>query len=178
MARTRPLIGATFGLLYVLVNAGALGAAATVLRVIAVIAYAGLLVVALRAPAPRLDGAQHAGTGGFTRGYWFIVAAEVIALFAGNALLAGPLERPQAVLPWVTTVVGVHFLALARVWHAASIGWLGGALALCGAFGLVLAWSTEATAWIAAVAGVLPGAILLAGSWWAVASGRRQHQEA
>lgn len=95
---------------------------------------------------------------------WSIVAAEVVAVVAGIAVLNGPLGLPRAVLPWVTFVVGVHFLGLVRGWKAPSLSWLGAGMALCGASGLVAAALGAPTAAIAAVAGVAPGALLLAGS--------------
>jgi hypothetical protein len=81
-------------------------------------------------------------------------------------LLRGPLALPLAVLPWITFVVGVHFLGLARVWSAPSLAWLGAAIAACGVLGLVVAAIGAGEAVVAAVAGVVPGLILLAGSWW------------
>lgn len=168
------LIGATFGLVYVLVNAGVLpGPVALVLRVLAGLLYAGLVVVVVRAGRP----SRGPGGGGmrFSRGYWVVVGGEVAAFIIGNAVLSGPLERPEAVLPWVTTVVGVHFLLLAKVWRSASIGWQGGALTLCGMVALVLAFSSATPAAIATVAGVVPGFLLLAGSWWGATLGIARH---
>lgn len=142
------LIGATFGLVYVLVNAGALpGPVALVLRVLAAVAYAGLVVVVVVVRAGRPSGGPGGGGVRFSRGYWVVVGGEVAAFVVGNAVLSGPLERPEAVLPWVTTVVGVHFL--------------------------VLAFSSATPAAVATVAGVVPGFLLLAGSWWGALAVRR-----
>jgi hypothetical protein len=47
-----------------------------------------------------------------------LVVAEVIAIVAGIAALNGPLDLEDGVLPWVSLVVGTHFLALARIWRA------------------------------------------------------------
>ena len=166
------LIGATFGLVYVLVNAGALpGPVALVLRVLAAVAYAGLVVTVFRLGRP----SPGSGGGGvrFSRGYWVVVGAEVAAFIIGNAVLSGPLGRPEAVLPWVTTVVGVHFLVLARVWRTASIAWQGAALSACGVLALVLAFSSAGPVAIATVAAVVPGFLLLAGSWWGVLAIKR-----
>jgi len=160
------IIGATFGLVYVLVNAGAFGmAVAVVLQVLAVAVLVGLLVVLFRPGA----GAGEVQTDPvrFSRGYWIILLAEVLAVFGGNLVINLVLELPAAVLPWVTFVVGVHFLGLARVWSAPSLTVVGGALAVCGLVGFAIAAIGGPAAAVAAVAGVLPGFVLLGGSWFA-----------
>ena len=62
-----------------------------------------------------------------------------MAIALGLAVLNGRLHAPQAAVTWVSLVVGVHFLALAVLWKLAFFHWLGAAIALCGAVGLVLA---------------------------------------
>ena len=84
----------------------------------------------------------------FGRGYWFVVAAEFIALYLGVRVLGGPLDAPEAGVAWVSLVVGVHFLALAAVFGERYFHWLGGMISL--------------------IAGVLPGAVLLGFGWWGV----------
>jgi hypothetical protein len=64
-------------------------------------------------------------------------------------------------------VVGLHFVALGRIWHQASLAWVGGVVALCGAVGFALALRGAPDPAIAVAAGIAPGAALLAGSWWA-----------
>ena len=169
------LIGAVFGTIYVVVNAGALGApAGPLLQVVGVAALVGLLVVMFRSrPAPPAAAAGNAV--GFGRWYWVVVAAEVVAFFAGTAVLRGPLALPLAILPWITFVVGVHFLGLAKVWSAPSLMWLGAGLAACGVIGLLVAVIGAGEAVVAVIAGVAPGLLLLGGSWWgAVRGGREQ----
>ncbi|GAA3050694.1 hypothetical protein GCM10010464_13780 [Pseudonocardia yunnanensis] len=167
------LIGAVFGTIYVVVNASALGApVGTLLQVVGVAALVGLLVFMFRSrPAP---GAAAGNAVGFSRWYWAVVAAEVVAFFAGTAVLRGPLDLPLAVLPWVTFVVGVHFLGLAKVWSAPSLLWLGAGLAACGLLGLLVAVTGAGEAVVAVVAGVAPGLILLGGSWWGAIRGGRE----
>jgi hypothetical protein len=167
------LIGAVFGTIYVVVNAGALGGpVGPLLQVVGVAALVGLLIVVFRSrPAPAAAAAG--GAVGFGRGYWAVVAAEVVAFFAGTAVLRGPLALPLAVLPWITFVVGVHFLGLAKVWSAASLAWLGAGLAACGVLGLVVAVIGAGEAVVAVVAGVAPGLLLLGGSWWGALRGSR-----
>jgi hypothetical protein len=161
-------IGAAFGLVYVVVNAGALPSpVGPVLRVLGVVAFVGVLLALSRAGQARSgDGA--AG-GGFGRGYWLVVTAEVVAIAVGNVLLNGALDLPQGVLPWISFVVGVHFLGLAKVWGAPSLAWLGGGIAVLGALGLSLASAGASEAAVASIAGIGPGALLLAGSAWGAA---------
>lgn len=154
------LVGTVFGLVFVLANTGSLATApATVLRVLAVLA-AVAVVLLLRTgrggPQPERPG----GTG-FGRGYWLVVLAEVVALFAGINVLTRVLDAPQAGVAWVSTVVGVHFVALGRVWSEPFFARLGAALLLCGVAGLALAAAGSGDAAIDVVAGVLPGGLLL-----------------
>lgn len=168
------VIGAAFGLVYVVVNAGALPSpAGPLLTVLGVVAFVGVLLALRRAGQARSgDGA--AGRG-FGRGYWLVVMAEVIAVGAGNVLLNGPLDLPQGVLPWISFVVGVHFLGLANVWDEPSLAWLGGGIATLGALGLGLASAGASEAAIASIAGIGPGALLLAGSIWGASREGRDH---
>jgi hypothetical protein len=50
------------------------------------------------------------------RGYWKVVATEVIAIVAGNAAL-GASGRAAYIPAWTLLVVGVHFLPLARLFR-------------------------------------------------------------
>jgi len=101
-AKLGSVIGASFGLIFVLVNTGSLPAAVAVLfRVLAVIAFIAVLiavVVAGRRPTPA--GVDRPAAGGFTLGYWLVVVAEVGAIAAGLVVLNGPLHAPQAAVAW------------------------------------------------------------------------------
>jgi hypothetical protein len=167
-AHTGLLIGAMFGMIFVLVNARGLpSAVALVLRGLAILAFVGLVIVVAtgrgQAP-PRPDG------GGITFGrrYGLVVMAEVIAIVAGLSVLNQVLEAPEAGVAWIAVVVGVHFIALARVWRAMQIRWLGVALSVLGAAGLVLAALGASDDAIATVSGVGSGVVLLGGCWWSV----------
>jgi hypothetical protein len=161
------LIGSLFGLVFVEVNSGALPTGvATLLRVVGVLAFL-LVLVGLRRPSHPTEVGQPVGIG-FGRGYWVVVAAEVIAIVAGVWLLGGPLDTPEAGVAWVALVVGLHFVALAVVWAQRIFGWLGGSIAVCGVLGLVLAFSDAPKAAIHSVGGVLPGALLLGFAVWGV----------
>ena len=101
--------------------------------------------------------AAAASRGGFTRGYWLVVAGEVVALAAGLALINGPLAAPKAAVAWVSFVVGVHFVALALVWHLRLFHALGVAPGVCGLLGLVLATTGSTASAINLTAGGCPG---------------------
>lgn len=180
------LIGGAFGFIYVEVNAGALpGAAAWAVRVLGVVALAALLLAARRrsvdAAARGTDtegdvvpgaGTRHdtgpSGARGpaFGRGYWIVVVVEFLAIFAGVRLLAGPLDRPEAGVAWVSLVVGVHFFALAVHFARRFFHVLGAAIALSGVVGLVIDFAGGSAAVVAVVAGIIPGAILMAFAGW------------
>jgi hypothetical protein len=94
------------------------------------------------------------------------VAAEVLAIWFGLALLNGPLRTPPAAVAWVSSVVGAHFIALALVWRNPLFRWLGTALLGCGLVSLVLAARGTDPGLIDLVGGILPGAILLGFGLW------------
>ncbi len=159
-------VGAVFGVVFVVVSTGALGRPATVaLRLLAVGVFMTCAVGVVRA-------SRAARTGDpvrFGRGYWAVVAGEVVLLFAGRYVLIGPLDRPEAAVPWLTLVVGVHFFPLAVVLRAGIDHLLGIVLTGCGMAGLGLAFAPGDTATATALtAGVIPGFLLLAASLWGV----------
>lgn len=158
------LIGAVFGLVFVVVNSDELGQpAATVLRLAGLAASVGVVVAVFRAPRVSVRPEQQF----FGLRYWLLVAGEVVAIAAGLAVLNGPLDASYAGVAWVALVVGVHFLPMGRMFGVGLFRPLGLALAACGAVGLVLAASGAGEPAVAAVGGVLPGALLLGFSWWA-----------
>jgi hypothetical protein len=157
------LIGAAFGLVFVLVNTGPLPTAlAVALPVIAVVAFVAVLL-AVRRPG---EATGRPATDGFGRGYWLVVAAEVVGIAAGLVLLNGPLDAPQAAVAWVAFVVGAHFFGLAVIWKQAFFHWLGAAILACGLIGLLLAAAGASDATIDLTAGVLPGGLLLGFGLW------------
>ena len=163
--RLGSLIGGIFGLIYVEANAGPLPEPwRLVLRVVAGVAFAGLIVLLALARGTHTSadtGAQR----GFGRPYWLVVAGEAAAIPAGAALLNGPAGLPHAVVAWVSVVVGVHFVALAAIWRLRLFRSLGAAIALCGIAGLTAAAVGAPPAVIAVVGGVLPGVLLLAAGY-------------
>ncbi|QII05580.1 hypothetical protein BH93_09510 [Rhodococcoides fascians A25f] len=159
------IIGAVFGLVFVFVNSDTFPTTLTVgVRVVAVVALVVVLLAVWRvqpAPAPE-DGAR----GGFGRGYWVVVAVEVVAIFGGLAIINGPLDAPQAAVAWISTVVGVHFVALALVWKLRFFTGLGVALTALGVLALILAAAGAADSSIDAIGAILPGFLLLGFALW------------
>jgi hypothetical protein len=157
-----PAIGGTFGLVYIVVNLRVLPNAASLpLRILAVVVFVGVLA-GLRRPAP--DSSPHVE---FGRDYRLVVAAEVVAGIGGSVLLTVDFGLSNAGLPWISFVVGLHFLGLAKVWKTPSLALVGAAIAVLGAVGLAIAIAHGTETAVALVAGVGPGVLLLGGSAWA-----------
>jgi hypothetical protein len=160
------LVAGAFGLVYVLVNTGPLPSAAAVpLRIGAVIVFVAVLV-SLRRPPPQPAAGTPAQRAVVGPGYWLVVAVEVVALVAGLRVINGVLDAPQAGVAWISLVVGLHFVPLGFLFREPFFYWLAGAIAACGAIGLVLAVAGASKAPIAAISGVIPGALLLASGLW------------
>ena len=166
--RLGSMVGATFGLIYVLINAGELPLALRLpLRLAGAVAFLAVLVAVcrIRGVAPT-DGAVAGRAGGFGRSYWLVVAAEAAALWAGLAVLNGPLHAPHAGVAWVSTVVGAHFFAIAVVFGQRFFHVIGAAIMACGVVGLLLVAGDAGVRLVATVSGIIPGALLLASGWW------------
>ncbi len=155
------LIGASFGLVFVLVNATGLPVVlATTLRAAAVAAFVVVVLGFLRT-AQDLRRAGRARPAGFTRFYWFVVLIEALALFGGLAVLRQ--VEPAAALGWIALVVGVHFFPLARLWPEGrrQLVAIATAMTALGVIGLVLAFSTRDAGLVGVVSGVGSGLVLL-----------------
>lgn len=155
------LIGASFGVVFVLVNAAGLPAAVAVpLRILAVTAFAVVLVAFLRTLS-ELRAADRPHPAGFTRAYWVIVAVEGIALFGGLAVLRQ--VEPAAALGWIALVVGAHFFPLARLWREGrnQLVSIATAMTILGVAGLVLAFTLHDAVLVAVVSGIGSGVVLI-----------------
>ncbi len=134
--RTRPIgsiIGAVAGLIFVLVNAGAVPAS-LVWRIAAAVAFAAIAwFVALR--GPEID--QTPPSRAAIRTYWTSVAALVVAIPIGATVISQVLHKPNAVLVWVVFVVGMHFVPFSRAFGLAVFGWLSVSLIVVAAVGAV-----------------------------------------
>jgi hypothetical protein len=169
------IIGGTFGLVFVWVNAGPpLGTALSdALRIAAAIAFAvaAILLATLRRRGGGHDRtSRHAAAPNrrlFRKRYWRIVGAEAALLIAGRVVLVAVHAPQESFVAWIALVVGVHFVAFAAfgVWDA-GVRVTGWSLTGLGLLGLPLS-ATPALPWVPAVSGVLSGVTLLAGtlSW-------------
>ncbi|GGG15495.1 hypothetical protein GCM10007304_31960 [Rhodococcoides trifolii] len=158
------IIGGAFGLVFVLVNTGSLpGAVAMALGLLAVLAFVAVVVAVWRVPRARPSGPVR---GGFGKGYWIVVAIEVVAIFGGLRLISGPLNVPDAAVAWIAFVVGVHFFALAAVWKLSFFRVLAIGLTVCGVAGLAAAFAGGPVALIDVIGAVIPGALLLGFALW------------
>lgn len=162
------LIGAGFGLAFVLANAGPplSSTVGMVLRVLAVAALVAIVVLAgvlSRRPAP--PAAAEAGPApAFRFGpfYGVVVLVEVVLIFGGAQVLR-LLEAPgQTTIAWIALVVGLHFLPLAWYWRMREILAAALYISAMGAAGLVMV-AVGAVAWTPFVSGVLTGLGILAG---------------
>lgn len=93
--------------------------------------------------------------------YWIIVAAESVALFCGLYLINGVWGHPEAGVAWVATVVGVHFVVLARAWRMPDFHRLGAAQTALGLAGFAIHALDGPDTAISMVAGVGSGVALL-----------------
>lgn len=172
-ARSGPLVGAVFGLVFVLANAGALPSlVAALLQGIAFAVFVAIMLTQCHRPGRPAAQVEASGRA-FGRSYWIVVAGEVSAIVLGLIVLAGPLDTPQAAVAWISLVVGLHFFALATVWQQPLMRVLGAGIAACGAVGLVLAATGASDAAIAVTAGVVPGVLLLVSSLYGGTRDRR-----
>lgn len=158
-ARLGSLIGAIAGAAFIFINSGETDAAGPV-RIIGLISFvAALQWGVLRAP----DSPTPEPPPGARRTYFLSVAAEIIAIPIGAAIINRVFERPELTVLWVVAVVGMHFLPFAEAFGEPVFRLLGAALVLIAATGAIVGVTTgsaSAPAWFAVVA----GATLLAAS--------------
>lgn len=148
-------IGAIGGLLFVVINAGPIGApAATIVRIVGVVAFCLVLFLIRTRTSGRADGP--APSRAALRTYWMCVAAEVVAIPVG-ALVLRLLHQSVLTLVWVVFVVGVHFLPFARAFGVRLFAALGVGLVVVAVAGAVaaLADGAVAVAWTAVAAGAV-----------------------
>ena len=157
--RTGSRVGSVGGVLFVLLNAGVAGSpAATVLRVVGVAAFAGVLWLAVLRPGAPRSGSPPSRAA--LRTYLLCVLGEAVAIPLGAQVLTRALERPDLVLPWVVVVVGVHFAPFARTFGVPLFGRLAVALVALGLVGGVLTVLLGPV--VAGLTGVVAGFVLLA----------------
>lgn len=104
------------------------------------------------------------------RGYWLTVAVEVVLIVAGNLLLAA-VGRPDYDAAWTLFVVGVHFVPLAKIFHARGLAIAGvvAAVVAVAAAGIGLASDLAPSA----VAGAGGGVVFIGYAGWVLGRGRQ-----
>lgn len=175
------LVGGTGGLVFVVANTHSpLDTAVSVtLRILAAVGL--IVVVALCGFAGRPSGRERSlserrlaedQSSWYGRGFWLVVAGE-LALFQAGFQVLRVLDAPsQSRVAWIALVVGLHFVAFARLWREPSIALVGVIAFFLGAAGLAMS-DTSAVDWAPFVSGVLSGFVLLTGSLVAVIAGVR-----
>ena len=174
------LIGAGFGLLFLIINTvqfSILGR--TLVIAVGVIVFVGIAVLAVRGLLRKRCGGGRLGESGergpreppFGRAYWIIVLIELVLLFAGTRLLAS-LGHSELGVAWVAVVVGTHFYALGRVFGLDRFHVLATVVTLCGIGGFI-AFFAAAPAFIPVISGVISGFVLLAFAIWALIPAER-----
>lgn len=162
-ARVGALIGAVGGLAFVVFNAWPLGQPWTnVAIVIAVVWFLWDVFAIMRVPedpnAVRPDARQ-------MQAFWIVVALEVVLIIGGTQLAIRVLDLPSASLPWVATVLGVHWLVFRLVFREEVFLWLGWFTLTCGLVGLMVALTgvagSDALAATAIASGLIVGVVLL-----------------
>ncbi|MFE5559990.1 hypothetical protein [Streptomyces sp. NPDC056544] len=158
-----------FGLVFVLVHAGALPTAAALpVCALGTASFTWLFVALRRVRTPPAGGGGGAVPRRFGRSFFLVVAAEVAVAVAGFLVINLVFHAPRAAAPWLSLVVGLHFFGLAAIWRMPSLRLLAASTAACGAAGLVLAACGASLAVIATASGVAPGALLLGSVWWSL----------
>lgn len=104
------------------------------------------------------------------RGYWVTVAIEVVLIVGGNLLLAA-LGHPTYDAAWTLFVVGVHFVPLARIFHARGLALTGVATAVVAVAAACLGFASEVAP--SATAGAGGGVVFIGYAAWTLGRGHR-----
>ena len=165
--QTRPvgsIIGAIAGLVFVLLNAGAVPDP-LIWRIAAVAAFAAVmsfLVLRGRVATPEPPSRTA------LRIYGLSVLAMVVAIPVGASVISNVLDRPNAVVVWMVFVVGAHFWPFARAFGLPFFRWLSASLVMVSILGAVPALasnSATAAGWTGIVAGFVLTLFSAIGPW-------------
>lgn len=161
-ALTGALVSAVFAIAWAMWGASGLSSgAATAIRIVAVLAGLALIgrAVVLRPGGPR---ATDEGSVFSSAAYRWIVAAEIVALFGGGAVLNAT-GHSSYTIAWFALIVGAHFLSFGRVFWSGF--YLIGSVLVAGALaGTITGLAGGSAAAVRAVTGLIAAADLLAGS--------------
>jgi hypothetical protein len=159
-ARIGALIGAVGGVLFIVFSAGVLPSPwSTITVATGIFGFLWVVWLILRVPddpdAYQPDARQ-------MQAFWIVVALEVVAIFAGSNVAIHVLDRPDASLPWIATVLGLHWLAFRLVFQEDVFLWLGWFVLSCGIVGLMVAILEVGPSGSSAIAsGMLTGLVML-----------------
>lgn len=157
--RLGSLIGAVGGVIFVLLNAGALGSPlSVVLRIAGAVIFAATVWYAVIRGRNEPSGPRPPPEA--LRVYRLCVVAELVAIPVGAQVLVRVFGRPDLTLVWVVLVVGVHFLPFARAFRVPLFAVLSTVLIVVALVGGVV--TVTLTPLGGPGAGVLAGFILLA----------------
>lgn len=150
------IIGAIAGLVFVLVNAGSVPGS-LVWRIAAGAAFVAILwFVVLRGPA--VDQVRPSRVA--VRTYGVCVAAMVVAIPVGAAIISNILDKPDAVVVWMVFVVGAHFLPFAHAFGVPVFRWLAVSLIVVAVVAAVSTLAFDSVV-VAGWTGVVAGFVLL-----------------
>lgn len=155
------VVGAVFGLVFVIANTGSLDELVrTVATVAACLAFAFVVIAFIAAIRSGVRASTEHGER-LERRYLLIVAVETVVLFGGLAILR-PIE-PAVTLGWIALVVGLHFIPFVSLWPRgrAQFYVLAATLTMLGVLGLVFAFTTHDAQLVALVSGGGSGVALL-----------------
>jgi hypothetical protein len=163
---------------------GLAGRLALFVILIVTLALAGMAVAMLRAARQQPGGDVQMPNPFRTRDYQLAVLAEIIAIPLAGRLLTSA-GRPDAVMPAVAAIVGLHFFGLIRAFQSWRFAIVGSTMVLVALLGLALppavsvGASGEQLGLRAAVVGFGCALCLWAGiasvlfpAWWRAAAGR------
>lgn len=159
-AKVGAAVGLVGGLLFVVLNGPVLPVPwPTVVIAAGVVLFLFTIRTVLRTPPDpdsyRPDERQ-------MQAFWITLGLEAAAIFGGAFVIVRVLDRPDASLPWISLVLGVHWLVFHRVFGEPVFLWLGWLTLTCGVIGMLAALTQigpPASATV--VSGLLTGAVML-----------------
>lgn len=103
------------------------------------------------------------------RSYWLTVAVEVVLIVGGNLLLAAVGQQAYDAT-WTLFVVGVHFVALAKIFHGRGLAFTGVVAAVVAVAAACLGLATGLAP--SAAAGAGGGVVFIGYAAWVLGGGR------
>lgn len=104
------------------------------------------------------------------RGYWVTVMVEVVLIVGGNLLFAA-VGHPAYDAAWTLFVVGVHFVPLARIFHARGLALTGVVTAVVAVAAACLGLASDLAP--STTAGAGGGLVFIGYAAWVLGRGRR-----